>query len=262
MIFYFTGTGNCLYAASELAAINEEVLSIPREMRREGALAYAADSIGVVYPVYGHEMPQMVKDFIRRASFDTPYLYLVATYGCRHANAVELALAEAREADFEPAYATTLLMVDNWLPNFDMKKQRSGEAAKDVDGQLARIRRDVSERRRWIEPVGLGDRLAHKAFLAMGLTFTPERLTDFLRIDGSACIGCGVCSRVCPAGCISIEADIAHRDALAGFGCNACLACIHACPAHAISLPMGEKNPRARFRNSHVELRDIETANS
>ena len=39
------------------------------------------------------------------------------------------------------------------------------------------------------------------------------------------------------------------------------LACIHACPNGAISLPMGEANPQARFRNSHVTLAQIIQAN-
>ena len=54
---------------------------------------------------------------------------------------------------------------------------------------------------------------------------------------------------------------MAARDAAAGDGCNACLACIHACPARAIELPMGEKNPEARFRNEHVSLADLVAAN-
>lgn len=36
MILYFTGTGNCLYVARELAAEGERALSIPQELRREG----------------------------------------------------------------------------------------------------------------------------------------------------------------------------------------------------------------------------------
>ena len=73
MILYFTGTGNCLYVARELAAEGERVLSIPQELRREGELAYADDTIGIVYPIYGHMMPDMVKTFLERATLDTPY---------------------------------------------------------------------------------------------------------------------------------------------------------------------------------------------
>ena len=40
MIFYFTGTGNSLYAAKEL---EEELISIPQVIKRD-RLAVAADS--------------------------------------------------------------------------------------------------------------------------------------------------------------------------------------------------------------------------
>ena len=80
MIFYFTGTGNSLYAAKEL---DEDTRSIPQVIRQE-RLEFSADSIGIVCPVYGHEMPGMVKEFIRRASFGTDYLFVVLTYGAHH----------------------------------------------------------------------------------------------------------------------------------------------------------------------------------
>lgn len=77
MIFYFTGTGNSLYAAKQLVT---ELISIPQAIHKEGQM-FAADRIGIVCPVYGHEMPGMVKDFLKNAEFHTDYLYLVLTYG-------------------------------------------------------------------------------------------------------------------------------------------------------------------------------------
>lgn len=258
MVFFFTGTGNCLYVARQL---DKHPISIPQEMQDSGELAYKDDAIGIVYPIYGHEMPQMVQEFIARASFDTPYFYLVPTYGCRHANAAELAQERLRDAGIEPAYISTLLMVDNWLPNFDMDEQRAMEPQKAIDENIARIKADIEARKRWIGPVTQADRDAHEQFLRRGLEFKPSALTDFLRVDAVRCTACGICARVCPAGCITVDAGCASRDALGGTGCNACLACIHACPNGAIRLPMGEKNPYARFRNEHVALSEIATAN-
>ena len=65
MVFYFTGTGNSLYAAKQL---DTELISIPQIIRGD-ELAFSADSIGIVCPIYGHEIPSMVKQFIQRSVF-------------------------------------------------------------------------------------------------------------------------------------------------------------------------------------------------
>ena len=72
MLFYFTGTGNCLYVARQ---IEENPVSIPQAIRSE-TLDFSADRIGIVAPVYGHEVPQMVKAFMHRARFHTDYIQL------------------------------------------------------------------------------------------------------------------------------------------------------------------------------------------
>lgn len=63
MVFYFTGTGNSLYASKQL---EEKPISIPQAMRQEN-LEFYADSMGIVAPVYGHEVPSMVKAFLQKA---------------------------------------------------------------------------------------------------------------------------------------------------------------------------------------------------
>ena len=54
MVFYFTGTGNSLYVAKQ---IEDNPISIPQVFRNNN-LDFSADSIGVVAPVYGHEVPR------------------------------------------------------------------------------------------------------------------------------------------------------------------------------------------------------------
>lgn len=251
MIFYFTGTGNSLYAAKTL---DEEVLSIPQIMNSE-PLDFTAQKIGVVCPVYGHEMPAMVKDFLRKATLHTDYLYVVLTYGKRHANAVELAQRVLKESGKNADYITTLLMVDNFLPVFDMNEEMKLD--KQVDGQLAKIKADISAKKKSIQTVTLKDQEAHNGYLAL-VKNEPETVwANFMVTDD--CIGCGICTKVCPAGCIHLDNQKAINN---HENCQACYACIHACPKQAIRLTIPEKNPNARYRNPHITLCEIVAANN
>ena len=137
MIFCFTGTGNSLYAASLLES---ELVSIPQIMRQD-ELEFTAERIGIVAPVYGHEVPQMVRAFMQRAAFHTDYFYMVLTYGNRHGGAAELAQQLCAECGIDPAYINVVLMADNWLPAFDMTEQK--QLDKHVEEQLSVIRADL-----------------------------------------------------------------------------------------------------------------------
>ena len=108
MIFYFTGMGNSLYAAKQLA---DGPISIPQAMRgtrRE----FAAGSIGIVSSAYGHEVPPMVKDFLRESRFRADYFYMVLTYGNRHGGAAELAQNLYRQCGIVPNYINIPQMMD------------------------------------------------------------------------------------------------------------------------------------------------------
>lgn len=80
MVFYFTGTGNSLYIAKQ---IENNPISIPQAIHRESQ-EYSVDSIDIVAPVYGHEVPSMVKEFLKNAVFHADYFYMILTYGNRH----------------------------------------------------------------------------------------------------------------------------------------------------------------------------------
>ena len=198
----------------------------------------------------------MVKEFLKKTSFQTDYFYMVLTYGNRHGGAVELARELCRSCGIEPAYMNVLLMADNWLPSFDMEEQKRLD--KNVEGQLAAIREDVRARRRLIAPVTDSDRAAHQEFLSR-MSQMPEDAWQHLLLVTEDCVGCGICERVCPSGSIHVtDGKAVHTPGK----CQTCLACIHACPHRAIQLTVPEKNPEARYRNELVTLEEIIRSNS
>lgn len=119
VVLYFTGTGNCLYVARQLAGKEGEILSIPQLMSKK-QFEIEADEIGLVYPIYGHMPPYMVREFIKKAQLKAEYKFAVLTYGMRKCNAVEIWDGISRKAGNVFDYIGTIVMVDNWLPNFDM----------------------------------------------------------------------------------------------------------------------------------------------
>ena len=112
MVFYFTGTGNYLYIAKQLEA---QPVSIPQVIHQEN-LHFCDKSIGIVEPVYGHEVPGMVKEFLHKATFDTDYFYMILTYGNRHGGAAELA-AQMENLD---SYDIIFLGYPNWNADLPM----------------------------------------------------------------------------------------------------------------------------------------------
>lgn len=259
IILYFTGTGNCLYVARQLAGENGELLSIPQLVKR-GKYDIEADEIGIVYPIYGHMPPNMVRQFVQKAKLKAGYKFAVLTYGARKCDAVEIWDRISRKAGHAFDYINTLIMVDNWLPNFDMNEQIKMD--KHIPENLQKIMTDINGQRRWHEPVTEEERQMHRDFMARaGLNpeegFLLKSEKSFTVTD--ACIDCGICTYVCPRG----NYELTSRGVKMSGDCEFCFACIQNCPQKAIRFTqMTEVNPNARYRNEHISLMDLKLANN
>ncbi|MBE5705995.1 4Fe-4S dicluster domain-containing protein [Coprobacillus sp. AM29-13] len=72
------------------------------------------------------------------------------------------------------------------------------------------------------------------------------------------CVGCGICTKVCPRGLLYVENNRAKRKQNT---CEFCLACAQNCPSKAIITKIKDANPKARYRHEKVSLKDIIEAN-
>lgn len=251
MLFYFTGTGNSLYIAKQ---IDKEPISIPQVIKQDN-LEFTDDTIGIVAPIYGHEVPNMVKEFLKKAVFHTDYFYMILTYGNRHGGAAELAKKLCDEYGISVNYINVIVMVDNWLPGFDMNEQKKID--KKVEEHMVPILEDIAERKNQISTVTDEDRKAHQQFLERMSHMPADAWQHLLRIT-EKCVGCGICEKVCPSSSIRVvDGKAVHIPG----NCQTCLACAHACPQKAIRLTVPEVNPDARYRNEHISLQEIIKAN-
>ena len=252
LIFYFTATGNSLYVARELAGESGQLLSIPQIIKDEH-LDFEADEIGFVFPDYAASAPLMVREFVSKAHFKAQYIFSVITFGNFAANVADWWDDFCKEKGMQNHYINTLLMVDNYLPVFDMNQQMKID--KKISENLTQIVNDIASHREYVSHVDADDRMKEwlKRLQESHFPMEAERL---LRLNTETCIACGTCAAVCPHG------NFRMTDTYAEFSgsCEYCLACVHACPQKALTLER-ERNPQARFRNENVSLRDIKEAN-
>jgi flavodoxin len=81
-IYYFTGTGNSLHVARKIAeALGEsKVINIARA--KGGVIEDESETIGIVFPVFYRNPPNIVKDFVKRLRLDPKaYIFAVGTCG-------------------------------------------------------------------------------------------------------------------------------------------------------------------------------------
>ena len=255
IVFFFTGTGNSLHVARQFS---DNPLSIPQVMKDPDNLVFEADEIGIVYPIYGHMPPHMVQEFLEKATLKAKYLWAIATYGNRSLNAAELFDEIARGQGLQFNYITSLLMVDNFLPAFDMNDEKLKE--KKEDRWIEYIKRDIDERKEWIEPATEEQRRLHwgdRERVIQPASGRPGMSAAMFFDVTDACVQCEACVSVCPKGNLSLQdGKITWQG-----DCEMCFACVQNCPQKAIKLRMPERNPEARYRNPHVTLADIQRAN-
>lgn len=194
------------------------------------------------------------KEFLRQCTFDTPYLYMIITYGHDVSDAPEFtARLAAEEWGLRVDYIAPILMVDNFLPVFDINEETAME--KHEDQQLEAALQNVLARKKYIPEATEEGRELHRRVAKMQKAAGILPVSP-LKIEKS-CNGCGLCQKVCPAQNISIEGGKAKH----GKNCEFCLACANLCPQKAVRPRMADKNPDARYRNPHITLEEIIQSN-
>jgi ferredoxin/flavodoxin len=257
MIFYFTGTGNSLYAANHIAeAQGERLVSIARLMsRKEDAYHFEMgekELLGFAFPVFAWGPPKMVLDFISKLDVSgKPYVFSLSTCGNdegRTTRIMRKALA-ARGLNLDSAFS--LQMPNNSIVGFDVDpKEVEGEKLKAAELMLSEINKVISKRQTNINLTIPGRFPALKSALVNTLFNRFALSTRHFSADDK-CNGCGVCEKVCPVQTIRLDGG---RPAW-GKECTQCLACINRCPSHAIQYGKGTAQ---KGRYHHPDLISLE----
>jgi len=291
-IYYFSGTGNSLVVARDIAGkTGGRLLSIPDVMDSE-SISIDADAMGVVFPVYHKSIPLILKRFVERLeNLDKTYIFGVCTYGdspglaIRHLGQLVQSRGGQLAAGFGVHmpynYLTPSLVLRGFLRSFTLReisidKQQALFAS--AQGKIERIAAFVRAGKsgtfevtsdvltRLADTLNLPETLAKPIWLKVAgveeqteLSFLESRqLMDRGFHADEKCNGCEICSRVCPVSNIRMvdDAGEVHEKPVWQHHCEQCFACLQWCPQEAIQF--GSKTSgRKRYHHPDVKLADM-----
>jgi len=244
VIYWFSGTGNSLYAAKKLSAALGARLagmkdgSPPEEAGGDGA------KIGFVFPSYYGNLPRAVKSFVEKIDIKPgAYIFAVVTMGGMGRGSVGALDKALKAKGLRLDYGVGAAAPSNNVILYDpADTDGAGPKLDKLDARLTKIADDIKAGKRKVRSVPF---VMNKLYKNIG------KIDEDFTVSG-ACTGCGICEKICPVKNIALESG---RPKWLGH-CERCVACISWCPVKAIDY--GEKTKsRRRYRNPRVKIDEL-----
>jgi len=243
VIFCFSGSGNCLDIAKNIAKELGDTDIVM--MRSEPVITdvTGAERVGFVLPCFAGGLPGRVEEYVSRIKVDPKaFTFGVVSY----AGYMGVGLSVINKyipllywAGISHHCSCIWLLPHNLtMPPLSVEKsqQRSEKLAKQAAQDIL-----AKKFKKLAPPANPINVLEAKAWPKM----CAEKAAQ-MRVNDQ-CIGCGQCVKLCPEGNIRIE----NGKAVIGKNCIQCLSCLQFCPTQAIDLG-GASVKRQRYHNIKV----------
>ncbi|MGI5891936.1 MAG: EFR1 family ferrodoxin [Bacillota bacterium] len=256
MIFYFSGTGNSLWAAQVIAERQgERLYSIADELKqKDNPLTYALEpkeKLGFVFPVYAWSPPKIVLDFIHNmklTGYSGQYVFAICTCGGDAGYTLNVLNKALKKHHIELNSGFSIIMPDNYVVMFDVpspeaQEKKLAEAKRilqHINEVISHERDKVFECKEGPVPL-LKTGIANRFFNAFAL-----KTKSFYAKEN--CTSCGLCENVCSTATIKLV------DGRPTWGkiCSQCMACINRCPVGAIQYGKATQK-RGRYYNPYCK---------
>ena len=236
-IYYFSGTGNSLVVARDIAEkLSGNILAIPSMMDQD-TIQTAADMIGLVFPVYLGGVPRIVKRFLNKMSdLSSKYMFSVCT--CRNTTGAtfEILKRAVRSRGGKLSAGFAVKMPGSYIVEMEaIAEEEQQKLFGDWKNKLNVICEYVNMKREggfegFAETSDVLGNFILSSQLFNGLLSKLYQTRDKHFYVTDQCTGCATCSRVCPVGNIQMvdsKPQWLHH-------CEQCYACLQWCPREAI----------------------------
>ena len=252
-IYYFTGTGNSLWAARILAErFGDTALTPIVRALQEGDTSPSEDRVGIVCPVYMYRLPHIVVRFIRQLKTQAP-VFVVATMGGSAGDLFAVAGRLFADQGLDLAAGLAVAIQSNYAPfgGAPDDGQLAGKFER-AEARLAEVAEILERGERQIDlRYGFRQTRIHPGLLyKLGYKFIPETDKNYRVDDG--CDGCGICALVCPVDNVEMVDDLPTWKR----HCEQCMACLQWCP-HEVIQVKGKTRGQRRYHHPSVRSKDI-----
>jgi ferredoxin/flavodoxin len=246
-IYYFSGTGNSLAVARDIAQKTDAVLVPIASLKDKRQVSIKADIIGLVFPVYYGELPVIVKEFAEKlVDLENKYIFSVCTYGGAAMASLRILrkILQSKGAKLSAAYGVHMPQNSFYKPKenrqkiFSAWKKKLDQIIKNTSSQTEGLFYSNYLLELLLVPIQpvLIRPICKKSFVKQTNMPADTRIEELVRMMDTGfetnenCNGCGICSKVCPADNIIIN----DNKPVWMHHCETCLACYNWCPNKAI----------------------------